>query len=54
MLHLSLTLFLLHCSVTLYAEFLPSKQRAKCVVLLDVSVSFLCLAGGAGLNALVF
>lgn len=25
-------------SVTLYAEFLPTKQRAKCVVLLDVSV----------------
>lgn len=24
-------------SVTLYAEFLPTKQRAKCVVLLDVS-----------------
>lgn len=28
---------LLPCSVTLYAEFLPTKQRAKCVVLLDVS-----------------
>lgn len=26
-------------SVTLYAEFLPTKQRAKCVVLLDVSLS---------------
>lgn len=26
------------CSVTLYAEFLPTKQRAKCVVLLDVSL----------------
>lgn len=26
-------------SVTLYAEFLPCKQRAKCVVLLDVSLS---------------
>lgn len=25
-------------SVTLYAEFLPTKQRAKCVVLLDVSM----------------
>lgn len=25
-------------SVTLYAEFLPTKQRAKCVVLLDVSL----------------
>lgn len=25
-------------SVTLYAEFLPCKQRAKCVVLLDVSL----------------
>lgn len=25
--------------VTLYAEFLPTKQRAKCVVLLDVSLS---------------
>lgn len=24
--------------VTLYAEFLPTKQRAKCVVLLDVSL----------------
>lgn len=37
--------------MTLYAEFLPTKQRAKCVVLLDVSVCvgfclfclFLCL-----------
>lgn len=27
-------------SVTLYAEFLPCKQRAKCVVLLDVSLVF--------------
>lgn len=26
-------------SVTLYAEFLPTKQRAKCVVLLDVGDS---------------
>lgn len=26
-------------SVTLYAEFLPTKQRAKCVVLLDVRYS---------------
>lgn len=25
-------------SVTLYAEFLPAKQRAKCVILLDVSM----------------
>lgn len=25
--------------VTLYAEFLPTKQRAKCVVLLDVSAT---------------
>jgi hypothetical protein len=30
---------LLCFSVTLYAEFLPTKQRAKCVVLLDVSVA---------------
>lgn len=29
---------ILNCSVTLYAEFLPTKQRAKCVVLLDVSI----------------
>lgn len=28
---------LFSCRVTLYAEFLPTKQRAKCVVLLDVS-----------------
>lgn len=30
-------LFVFVFSVTLYAEFLPTKQRAKCVVLLDVS-----------------
>lgn len=30
-------------SVTLYAEFLPTKQRAKCVVLLDVSDAFLSI-----------
>lgn len=30
---------MMYCiSVTLYAEFLPCKQRAKCVVLLDVSL----------------
>lgn len=28
------------CSVTLYAEFLPTKQRAKCVVLLDVRACY--------------
>lgn len=39
MLHRICIVFL-SCSVTLYAEFLPSKQRAKCVVLLDVSVLF--------------
>lgn len=27
-----------YSSVTLYAEFLPAKQRAKCVILLDVSI----------------
>lgn len=31
---------LFHFSVTLYAEFLPTKQRAKCVVLLDVSLIY--------------
>lgn len=30
-------------SVTLYAEFLPTKQRAKCVVLLDVSCSVIVI-----------
>lgn len=38
---------LMHCvfiSVTLYAEFLPCKQRAKCVVLLDVSLSISIVA----------
>lgn len=31
--------FIVFISVTLYAEFLPCKQRAKCVVLLDVSLA---------------
>lgn len=31
--------FFIYFSVTLYAEFLPTKQRAKCVVLLDVSIN---------------
>lgn len=32
-------MYCVFASVTLYAEFLPCKQRAKCVVLLDVSFS---------------
>lgn len=31
-------MYCVFASVTLYAEFLPCKQRAKCVVLLDVSL----------------
>lgn len=35
---LLLVMYSVFISVTLYAEFLPCKQRAKCVVLLDVSL----------------
>lgn len=43
-----LTMFVFHSRVTLYAEFLPTKQRAKCVVLLDVSFCYFTFYGSFG------